>query len=339
MRGLGAASPKKPSCAQPPAAPWPGCPEYGRWNGLPNAHQSKPRRGRRPISPPAPKATSRRRCGECAAAYKPSTAAGTASGMSVETASPARRPAAPIRTGPVSPSSRTTKDANSSSAASTCANSSVENGSNSVPRPRIAAHAVPSPGSNRSTVLRTRTSSRSDGRTTAQRPICQIARSGTPVIAAGYASPAFAVRRHGAGGAEDEVPRRRPEVHERPLGRVDVSSDANGVACLRGPAVDGRTTRGERPLGGVVRGLRTADRLHRQGVGDPDRAQCDRRENSRALHGRTISRAAAPSPRARLTRGPGRECLALLPSGPDAVRKLPHHGAWPEQTAPGTGAV
>ena len=38
--------------------------------------------------------------------------------------------------------------------------------------------------------------------------------------------------------------------------------------------------------------------------------------------------------RARLIRTPGRDYLALLPPGPDAVRELPLHGAWPGATVP-----
>ncbi len=49
----------------------------------------------------------------------------------------------------------------------------------------MAATAVPSPGSIHSTARRMRSSSPIPGNTTAHKPICQTARSGTPAIASG----------------------------------------------------------------------------------------------------------------------------------------------------------
>ena len=171
-------------------------------------------------------------------------------------------------------------------------------------------------------------------------PICHDARSGTPSIAVGIRLARVRVRagrRRPSGAAGTTAPTRSPSPvpWRRSSGRSRARRRTSRRCTGRSPRCPSANDR----VGGVVGVCAAPDRLHRQRVRDGDGAECDRGENGRALHGRTISRAAAPSPRARLTRGPGRECLALLPSGPDAVRKLPHHGAWPEQTAPGTGAV
>ena len=147
---------------------------------------------------------------------------------------------------------------------------------------------------------RTSTSSRSDGRTTAHRPICQIARNGMPSHRGRIPVARVRVARDGARAAEDEVPRRRPEVH-----RADPWPRRRGlrrgrVACLGSPAVDGRMTCGEGAFGGVVGGLRAADRLHRQRVRDRDAPS--------ATAARTVARfTAGPYPaRRRRLLGPGR---------------------------------
>jgi hypothetical protein len=52
--------------------------------------------------------------------------------------------------------------------------------------------------------------------------------------------------------------------------------------------------------------------------------------SSRMLPGRCVRRSLEPGCPA----APGRNCLALLPPGPDAVRKLPVRGTWPSTLAP-----
>jgi type II secretory pathway component PulJ len=111
------------------------------------------------------------------------------------------------------------------------------------------------------------------------------------------------VGRDGTGRAKQQVPRRSPEVERRLLRGVVVPVPLDEVACLAGVAVDRRAPVRVRADGGVMRGLPAARRLHRQCVHDRDRPDRHRREEGRAAHRRTISRAAAPSPRARLTRG------------------------------------
>jgi hypothetical protein len=52
--------------------------------------------------------------------------------------------------------------------------------------------------------------------------------------------------------------------------------------------------------------------------------------SSRAYPGWCVRRSLGPGCPA----APGRNCLALLPPGPDAVRKLPVRGTWPSTLAP-----
>ena len=188
--------------------------------------------------PPSPKATRRRTCGDRAAAYRPRSTAGTASGRSALTASPAAAPAEARRSRPASRSNNREKERNARPAASTCAKRRVEKGSTSVERPRMTAAAVPRPGSIRSTVRRTSRSRPSAGRTTAHRPICQRARKGTPSIAPGYESAAFgffgtapaAWSRRYQGADQISISRR--------LRRIEVAADLHEVARLARVRVD-----------------------------------------------------------------------------------------------------
>ena len=88
------------------------------------------------------------------------------------------------------------------------------------------------------------------------------------------------------------------------------------------PARSGRCTDAvrERPRRRVVRVLSAADRLQRQRPGERDRAE---RDGGRGAHG------SRRDLKGRADRTRGRECLALLPSGSDAVHRLPLRGARP----------
>ena len=126
-----------------------------------------------------------------------------------------------------------------------------------------------------------------------------------------------AVGRHEMDRPQREVPGRRPEVERRALGGVVVAASAHEVARLLRVAVDVRYARPRTSASPrsarSARSRRTASAAPRRGR--PRRAQ--------------LRRASARSKPKGPVRTPGRQCLALLPSGSDAVHRLPLRGARP----------
>src|SRR6202022_3580806 len=100
-----------------------------------------------------------------------------------------------------------------------------------------------------------------------------------------------------------------------------------GPASQRGAALPLRAER-EEHLDREARGTHLTaarrERYRRNEWAGLDRPVCERRASPAT---KRDERGATGS--ARLTAAPGRDCLALLPSGSDAVHKLPPRGAWP----------
>jgi DNA-binding CsgD family transcriptional regulator len=114
-----------------------------------------------------------------------------------------------------------------------------------------------------------------------------------------------------------------------------------GVGFQRSPCAEalGHRADGEVPRSNVYRKLEVTNRTEASRWAQLN-GRSATKSASRSARPRTLLRRRAPS-RCRgrslgpgRSTAPGRDCLALLPPGPDAVRRLPVRGTWPSTLAP-----